>query len=707
MILWNIPITCLLYLSNLRPLLVSAERDHRHRSVSSLTLGPGGGPSYNEQCCWTVLTEDGELDAQFHCEVKIVADCEKAGTYKLQQCVKGGVDENRRDTCNERPERWLNVAVPSDVPELRKGACMIRAMKIFLQLRVKDLFAMTQFKENEENEPAFNLTTSLPSISDILTVDRSRGSRRDRQGLKDSQRGRRAYRDTHTSFSMLSFGDLMTNDLFTSNQERAKKYEMTISSVCDLSLISIWHMITRRAVGHALANDCEISPYTPNTILSDALVEGCWSNCIREVDRTVSQHPFFQQLQRVEENRLPCKGMDTSILANLSYDLVLAKTSSEGCSKIPHDTFTAIIEFIFQRKCLLWSPPSVLWRPTDREAQKDVKYPAHEVCVQAQKEPKSFTFARRNGTMCPEGHTCNNRKEERTKYSTASQLRQMLAFEDGKITFVEGTAKQTLGTLTVGTLQHVASSVIPGPVVPALFLGAVAIHAGVQHEWVKLGAIMAGAAAAVTLTALHSPLVITAGAVWLLQASIKEYGLPYKEEHTGCWPAEAVVDETDEVGIGNCLVDVSSIWERNGALINPAAFMPPPGVKVQREENQLVSVGAAPPHPVPQCTLSGCSMEDLLQQKVGFFEKMSVHKDLGEKYLGKELMNCQPLQWREMTQHQQEQFAVAIHNSSTGIRPFRGKNDKNIYWTQPLFTRLLHCSRSNDGCGWRAPPKLR
>merc|ERR1719410_3241525 len=84
-------------------------------------------------------------------------------------------------------------------------------------------------------------------------------------------------------------------------------------------------------------------------------------------------------------------------------------------------------------------------------------------------------------------------------------------------------------------------------------------------------------------------------------------------------------------------------------------------------------------------------MDGLKKQIVGWVDTKS--KFPPQPWLGKSFMNCQPLQWKEMTQHQQIEFATNVSQSSDGIQELH---------ILERVRRLVQCAHSPDGCGWRA-----
>jgi len=494
----------------------------------------------------------------------------------------------------------------------------------------------------------------------------------------------------------------MGKDFFKYNMERTEKYDMTISSVCDLDLSSIWHMITQRAFHHALANECDINPFTPNRILSDTVVRLCWSNCTRTVYDRVNEKfremPNLEEsrqreMPNLEESRQPCEGLPEGTIPDLVEEIVSDKANLQDCRDVPIDTFTAFIETGIQRRCWLWSPPSVLWSPNDGEPRKDVKYPKHEICVdvQAQQDGKHVdTFAPRKGTICQDGTTCRCHNQALFKHKEAQLLRNELELtvKDGAVNLhVAETVKKWAGMHVVGATKTLAqmSHIIPGPVMPAVFLSGAAVHSMYKKDWPKLGAILAGAVVGGALSAVHVPLLFSAAAVYFVQAGIMEYVPECNNDRIGCWPAPSTYDDKN-----NCLVDIDAA-ETN---LNPAAFLPPPGLMMNRDENvhhvSLGMGGISASSSRARCTLSGCSAEGLLKQTVGWVDKYSKFNQL---VLGKHFMNCQPLQWREMTQHQQQEFAAAVRKSFPGVEDLP---------TKRRVDRLVACAESDDGCGWRA-----
>lgn len=390
-----------------------------------------------------------------------------------------------------------------------------------------------------------------------------------------------------------------------------------VSSICNMSLATLWRVTMFRPLHEAVASGCNI--VSDQSSFSDIIVSECFQRCI----------DYLQSLPGLPEKASNADSCDFDRMSVRPAHIMNTIVGSTQCAGVARDTLWLILDWVIERRCFRWPRPSVLWASSDGPYGQGDSHPS--CAVNGRK-----AILKPNSASCQEGTWC----QCPLKGETVEEMKRL------------GPPGDSIQQLAALSKQAAAMKVAQwmGPLAPAIALGHLFAKA-VEKKWADLAtnavAVIAGF---LLVNPLHVPVLLAAVPVWMLKGILKE---AFKDcsKTVGCWPGQKKKKVHGRTG--NCDME-----EEARAGGSPAWFLPPPGLQLIRDDERIMVQTLHGGLPNPQyitkqrCALAACSLEDYSSQRVGFD--------------GARVLNCQPLSWSLMTNAQRELFFSTIHASCTG-----------------------------------------
>jgi len=282
----------------------------------------------------------------------------------------------------------------------------------------------------------------------------------------------------------------------------------------------------------------------------------------------------------------------------------------EECA-LPTDTLLLLVEQVWKERCHKWHPPSVFWVYNDKGATAKATHEQackmHPLDVGSQKNHEEMLVQ----GMCPEGTSC---KCPGTWFREPLETSKIRA---ARVYFTGGFASSSpffFGDM----MQKLWVDVIRDPLARAWLSDFQLVP---SFYWFLVSPPY------LLITALDTGKVLSSA-----------YNKWSCSDSVGCWPEHPV--RVKRGGIrGKCRIPEPSPKGRS-----PLWFMPPPMLKATKKGFFLRS-----------CTLRSCSPAEQRIQKVGFGGSSS-----------RDVFNCQPLIYADMTADQKKLYLLDLHETGVG-----------------------------------------
>eukprot|EP00929_Paragymnodinium_shiwhaense_P036042 TRINITY_DN19367_c0_g1_i1.p1 TRINITY_DN19367_c0_g1~~TRINITY_DN19367_c0_g1_i1.p1 ORF type:complete len:1261 (-),score=325.93 TRINITY_DN19367_c0_g1_i1:176-3958(-) len=351
-------------------------------------------------------------------------------------------------------------------------------------------------------------------------------------------------------------------------------------------------------------------------------------------------------------------------------------------------TGAELVDFAIEQECTKYRRPTPFYNPSENAPlylyNRDT--PNNKpVCV-PEKNNKYATY--REGRQCPEGTHCHCQRNANMNHTLARTKPGVMSIQKwfsmehstsirrsgaGTLLWVDASKevqskwaknmrkfslanhgdKIGLALVVGGGAYAVAAS--------GVFAGASTVGSGISFSGIVAGATAVGTAigtgvstAAAVATAGIGPGIILGVVGLSMYAYSKSFDC---KDCIGCYPLECKYDfdlklcHMDKYGLHANASDPEAV-----SAGNPLWWMPPPGLQCAYLDKKWYNFGKG----AHKCGLRSCNEEQLSKNMVGFWQSPNSNSKTQKKL---DLMNCQPLNVKDMSSHQKSELLKGLRNS--------------------------------------------